>query len=43
LFDLKYEIKQHHYSKETVSDVIKIAELLSQLSSKSIKFKKLKA
>jgi hypothetical protein len=43
LFDLKYEVKQHHYTKETVSEVIKITELLSQLSSKSIKFKKLKA
>ena len=43
LFDLKYEIKQHHYSKETISEVIKIAELLSQLSSKSLTFKKIKA
>lgn len=43
LFDLKYEVKQHHYTKETVSEVLKITELLSLLSSKSIKFKKLKA
>jgi hypothetical protein len=43
LFDLKYEIKENHYSKESVSEILKVAKLLSELTSKSFLFKKLKA